>query len=186
EQLFVLSTNCYFESGCHVHVKLFVSKRIHKTGKNPRRSLELRPVNGNRLTPYNMGLITQIVKNGTQIFSFVQFGDFNYGKIARLERWMGNCLPRNVFDYCTEQLFIPPIIFIGTHSIALVETDSAKLCFLNRKMRAMDGFPTIDTSREKALDDFHRQKSMYVRPRIELELTALLVRWLGHQLPCNG
>uniref|UniRef100_A0A2H1WCA5 SFRICE_004332 n=1 Tax=Spodoptera frugiperda TaxID=7108 RepID=A0A2H1WCA5_SPOFR len=40
--------------------------------------------------------------------------------------------------------------------------------------------------REKALDDFHRQKSMYVRPRIELELTALLVRWLGHQLPCNG
>uniref|UniRef100_A0A2H1VHM5 SFRICE_036760 n=1 Tax=Spodoptera frugiperda TaxID=7108 RepID=A0A2H1VHM5_SPOFR len=29
---------------------------------------------------------------------------------------------------------------------ALVETDSAELCFLYGKMRAMDGFPTVNTS----------------------------------------
>ncbi|KAF9795774.1 hypothetical protein SFRURICE_018902 [Spodoptera frugiperda] len=35
EQLFVLSTNCCFGSGCHVHVKLYVCKRTHDTGENP-------------------------------------------------------------------------------------------------------------------------------------------------------
>ncbi|KAF9804551.1 hypothetical protein SFRURICE_014459 [Spodoptera frugiperda] len=39
---------------------------------------------------------------------------------------------------CCESVWLPPIIFIGTHSLALVETDSTKLCFLNGKMRAMD------------------------------------------------
>ncbi|KAF9813821.1 hypothetical protein SFRURICE_007976 [Spodoptera frugiperda] len=33
---------------------------------------------------------------------------------------------------------LPPIIFICTHSLALVESDSVKLCFLYGKMRAMD------------------------------------------------
>ncbi|KAF9821090.1 hypothetical protein SFRURICE_001025, partial [Spodoptera frugiperda] len=45
---------------------------------------------------------------------------------------------------------LPPIIFIGTHSLALVETDSAKLYFYMERCvlwkHAMDGFPTIDTS----------------------------------------
>ncbi|KAF9817134.1 hypothetical protein SFRURICE_013922 [Spodoptera frugiperda] len=36
------------------------------------------------------------------------------------------------------------------HNLALVETDSAKLCFLYRTVRAMDGFPTIDTSYNRA------------------------------------
>ncbi|KAF9802514.1 hypothetical protein SFRURICE_013701 [Spodoptera frugiperda] len=33
-----------------------------------------------------------------------------------------------------------------THNLALDETDSATLCFLYGKMRAMDGFPTNNTS----------------------------------------
>ncbi|KAF9789059.1 hypothetical protein SFRURICE_005661 [Spodoptera frugiperda] len=36
-------------------------------------------------------------------------------------------------------MWLPPILFIGTHSLALVETDSAKLFFFVWK----DGFPTI-------------------------------------------
>uniref|UniRef100_A0A2H1W4K1 SFRICE_017123 n=1 Tax=Spodoptera frugiperda TaxID=7108 RepID=A0A2H1W4K1_SPOFR len=30
---------------------------------------------------------------------------------------------------CCGSIWLPPIIFIGTHSLALVETDSSKLCF---------------------------------------------------------
>ncbi|KAF9815730.1 hypothetical protein SFRURICE_009247, partial [Spodoptera frugiperda] len=51
--------------------------------------------------------------------------------------------------YC-ECVWLPPIIFIGTHSLALVETDSAKLCFLYGNMRAIDGFPTMYTSCTRA------------------------------------
>ncbi|KAF9808040.1 hypothetical protein SFRURICE_017212 [Spodoptera frugiperda] len=47
---------------------------------------------------------------------------------------------------CCGCVWLPSIIFIGTHSLALVETDSAKLCFSYGKMRAMDTFPTINTS----------------------------------------
>ncbi|KAF9815898.1 hypothetical protein SFRURICE_009796 [Spodoptera frugiperda] len=47
---------------------------------------------------------------------------------------------------CCGCVWLPPIIFIGTHSLALVETDLAKFWFLNGKMRAIDDFPTIDTS----------------------------------------
>ncbi|KAF9796916.1 hypothetical protein SFRURICE_016584 [Spodoptera frugiperda] len=43
-------------------------------------------------------------------------------------------------------VWLPPIIFIGTYSLALVETDSVKIGFLYGKMRDIDGFPTIDTS----------------------------------------
>ncbi|KAF9793588.1 hypothetical protein SFRURICE_019646 [Spodoptera frugiperda] len=39
---------------------------------------------------------------------------------------------------CCGCVYLPLIIFIGTHSLALVEMDSAKLYFLCRKMRAMD------------------------------------------------
>ncbi|KAF9794049.1 hypothetical protein SFRURICE_001517 [Spodoptera frugiperda] len=47
-------------------------------------------------------------------------------------------------------VWLPPIIFNCTHSIALVETNSAKLSFLYGKMCPMDGFPTIDTLHTRA------------------------------------
>ncbi|KAF9824731.1 hypothetical protein SFRURICE_010338 [Spodoptera frugiperda] len=34
---------------------------------------------------------------------------------------------------CCGYVWLPPIIFIGTYSLALVETDSAKLCFYMKK-----------------------------------------------------
>ncbi|KAF9797340.1 hypothetical protein SFRURICE_006322 [Spodoptera frugiperda] len=43
------------------------------------------------------------------------------------------------------------IIFIGIHSLRMVETDSAKLCFLYGMMRDMDVFPTIDISHSRAV-----------------------------------
>ncbi|KAF9802144.1 hypothetical protein SFRURICE_011834 [Spodoptera frugiperda] len=46
---------------------------------------------------------------------------------------------------CCGCVWLPPIIFIGPHSLTLVETDLAKRCFLYGKMRTMDGHPTIDT-----------------------------------------
>ncbi|KAF9815334.1 hypothetical protein SFRURICE_011486 [Spodoptera frugiperda] len=39
---------------------------------------------------------------------------------------------------CCGYVWLPSIIFIGTHSLALVEIDSAKLCFLYGKMHAID------------------------------------------------
>ncbi|KAF9788996.1 hypothetical protein SFRURICE_018624 [Spodoptera frugiperda] len=39
---------------------------------------------------------------------------------------------------CCECVWLPPIIFIGTHSLALVEMGSTKICFLYGKMRAMN------------------------------------------------
>ncbi|KAF9787600.1 hypothetical protein SFRURICE_001652 [Spodoptera frugiperda] len=39
---------------------------------------------------------------------------------------------------CCGCVWLPSIIFIGTHNLALVEPDSAKLCFLYGKMCAMD------------------------------------------------
>ncbi|KAF9823381.1 hypothetical protein SFRURICE_006594 [Spodoptera frugiperda] len=51
---------------------------------------------------------------------------------------------------CCGCVGLPLIIFIGTSSSALVKTDSAKICFLYGKMRAVDGFPTIDTSHTRA------------------------------------
>ncbi|KAF9794740.1 hypothetical protein SFRURICE_017430 [Spodoptera frugiperda] len=39
--------------------------------------------------------------------------------------------------YC-ECIWLIPIIFIGTHSLAMEEMDSAKLIFLDGKMRIMD------------------------------------------------
>ncbi|KAF9794473.1 hypothetical protein SFRURICE_003175 [Spodoptera frugiperda] len=42
------------------------------------------------------------------------------------------------------------IIFIGTQSLVPVKTDSVKLCFLYGKICAIDRFPTIDTSHNRA------------------------------------
>ncbi|KAF9824722.1 hypothetical protein SFRURICE_010329 [Spodoptera frugiperda] len=48
---------------------------------------------------------------------------------------------------CCGCVWLPLIVFIGSHCLALVETDSVKLCILYGKMRAMDGFPTsVSTS----------------------------------------
>ncbi|KAF9800816.1 hypothetical protein SFRURICE_007524, partial [Spodoptera frugiperda] len=41
---------------------------------------------------------------------------------------------------CFGCVWLPSILFIGTHSLALVETDLAKLCFLYGKMHAMDTY----------------------------------------------
>uniref|UniRef100_A0A2H1V8L3 SFRICE_017065 n=1 Tax=Spodoptera frugiperda TaxID=7108 RepID=A0A2H1V8L3_SPOFR len=47
---------------------------------------------------------------------------------------------------CCGCVWLRSIIFIGTHSLALVETDSVKLGFLYGKVPAMNCFPTINTS----------------------------------------
>ncbi|KAF9793953.1 hypothetical protein SFRURICE_014163 [Spodoptera frugiperda] len=51
---------------------------------------------------------------------------------------------------CCGCVWFLPIISIGKHSLTMVETDSAKPYFLYRKIRAMDGFLTIDTSHTRA------------------------------------
>ncbi|KAF9803752.1 hypothetical protein SFRURICE_012051 [Spodoptera frugiperda] len=43
---------------------------------------------------------------------------------------------------CCGCVWLLPIVFISTPSLALVETDSAKLCFLYGKMLTIDGFLT--------------------------------------------
>lgn len=50
----------------------------------------------------------------------------------------------NILRMC-RYVWHPPIIFIDTLSLALVEMVSAKLCLYIGYMRAVDGFPTIDT-----------------------------------------
>ncbi|KAF9794701.1 hypothetical protein SFRURICE_019579 [Spodoptera frugiperda] len=61
---------------------------------------------------------------------------------------------RDVLNYVTVNVFCFHPSYSLAHSLALVETDSAKLCFYMQKsvlwMCAMDGFPTIDTSNTRA------------------------------------
>ncbi|KAF9816554.1 hypothetical protein SFRURICE_010713, partial [Spodoptera frugiperda] len=74
---------------------------------------------------------------------------------------------------CCVCVWLPPIIFIGTHSL-LVEMDSAKLCFLYGKIRAMDGFPTIDIPDVLGYDavdafDFHQSYLCWSQARLPSE-----------------
>ncbi|KAF9797756.1 hypothetical protein SFRURICE_017951 [Spodoptera frugiperda] len=50
------------------------------------------------------------------------------------------CHQKNAMLRCCKSVWHPPIIFIGTPNLALIETDSAKLRLLYEKMRAMDGW----------------------------------------------
>uniref|UniRef100_A0A2H1WHU4 SFRICE_008075 n=1 Tax=Spodoptera frugiperda TaxID=7108 RepID=A0A2H1WHU4_SPOFR len=54
-----------------------------------------------------------------------------------LSRSSGNPASAVIVDEAKE---VPPILFIGTHSLALVETDSAKAFLYHEKMRAIDAF----------------------------------------------
>lgn len=64
--------------------------------------------------------------------------------------FLGTCVPRN-------------IIVKSYVALALVETDSVKLCFLYAKMRAMDGFATMETSHTRAT---HLPRTATLRQRI--------------------
>ncbi|KAF9803918.1 hypothetical protein SFRURICE_000456, partial [Spodoptera frugiperda] len=72
--------------------------------------------------------------------------------VTKLWRGMRHEIQHNFKDslcYIARDTFGFLIIFVNTNSLTLVETDSAKLCFLYGNMGAMcanDAFPTIDKS----------------------------------------
>ncbi|KAF9799981.1 hypothetical protein SFRURICE_000993 [Spodoptera frugiperda] len=48
---------------------------------------------------------------------------------------------RCAMEHCCGCFWLPAVILIGTHSLPLVEMDSAKLCFLYGKMEQRVKFP---------------------------------------------
>ncbi|KAF9806850.1 hypothetical protein SFRURICE_008550, partial [Spodoptera frugiperda] len=65
---------------------------------------------------------------------------------------------------CYECFWLPPIIFNGKNSLALVETGSTKILFLYGKMRAIDGIPNIDISHTH--DTQTRINNLWITQRI--------------------
>ncbi|KAF9786580.1 hypothetical protein SFRURICE_016303 [Spodoptera frugiperda] len=106
----------------------------------------------------NLGIIQRVAPCGNQtrytfvarqlfiiyIFLEMQLLESSSSQEKRLlnigfpKHWSTLAKNRCAIVKCCGCVWFPPIIFIGTHSIALVETDSGKLCFLFGNMRAMN------------------------------------------------
>ncbi|KAF9796862.1 hypothetical protein SFRURICE_015844, partial [Spodoptera frugiperda] len=64
---------------------------------------------------------------------------------------LGCCHQRSAMLCCCECVWLSSLIIsIGRYSLALVKTDSDRLCFFYGKMRTVDGFSTIETSHTRA------------------------------------
>ncbi|KAF9801786.1 hypothetical protein SFRURICE_014940 [Spodoptera frugiperda] len=76
-----------------------------------------------------------------------------------------------------------PVATPSTIHLALVETDSTKLCFLYVKMRAMDGFPTTETSLTQAAHLPRTATKLRCTLWHVMPKTASLAEWLQVRLP---